>query len=57
MKGSPRPYQGKSILLFFKCATTIQFNVVALIFTISLLSSVLTLAENTNVVVHGRDNL
>ena len=38
-----------------KFATTIQL--VALMFTISLLSSVLTQALNTIVVVHGRDNL
>ena len=51
------------IVFLVKCATTIQLHVEAIIFTIyiyiyiSLLSSVLTLVGNTNVVVHGRDNL
>ena len=54
----PTILQGKvDIANCVKSATTMQLHVVALIFTISLFSSVLTYAENTNVVVHGRDNL
>ena len=33
IKGSPRSYQGR-YCYFFKCATTIQLHVVALIFTL-----------------------
>ena len=54
----PTILQGKvDIANCVKFATTMQLHVVALIFTTSLFSSVLKYAENTNVVVHGRDNL